>query len=447
MPSLLRRLSQASAEPEEQSVRPDVVAAALDPVPAYCDVVDGHVHDVIAQTDEAATSIIQQLVKVDSLAEVMAGDVAQLAGTIGRTETELSQVSASNDQLLGRLVSYFLHRDHQIRALVDQMRELDQHVKQIEEVSRATNILALNAMIEAVRAGEAGEGFSVVADEVRKLAHRSAEAAHGIGSSIGDLTAKLDAVLSDDSQFDREQEIPETNEDTATTRRLDGIANAQREMSEMVAGILKDTMNAADQVRRSSGALTSETAGAVGHVQFQDITRQMLEHVVEGGRRRPPAVRGRREVRPRHPHRGGAAVPGDQCGGPPRRARDVPAAEHPRLTDWWARPPGRRTPDRTVLTSPARGAVMARIENYGHDQPTEQDAVKALADLVGPQMAEGLWSLSVQVLGLRRPISTSAELRRVAEHVMEVGELSRVAGRSLKIRIITYEALARTVTS
>lgn len=88
---------------------------------------------------------------------------------------------------------------------------------------------------------------------------------------------------------------------------------------------------------------------------------------------------------------------------------------------------------------------MARIENYGNDQPTEQDAVKALADLVGPQMAEGLWSLSVQALGLRRPIATPADLRRVAEHVMEVGELSRVAGRSLKVRIITYEALARTV--
>lgn len=86
---------------------------------------------------------------------------------------------------------------------------------------------------------------------------------------------------------------------------------------------------------------------------------------------------------------------------------------------------------------------MARVEDYGHDQPTEQDAVKALADLVGPRMAEGLWSLSVQVLGLERPVSTSGDLRRVAEHVMEVGELSRVAGRSLKVRIITYEALAR----
>jgi hypothetical protein len=88
---------------------------------------------------------------------------------------------------------------------------------------------------------------------------------------------------------------------------------------------------------------------------------------------------------------------------------------------------------------------MARIENYGHDQPTEKDAVKALADLVGPQMAEGLWGLSVQALGLQRPVTSSGQLRQVAEHVMEVGELSRVAGRSLKVRIITYEALARTV--
>ncbi|WP_328461233.1 hypothetical protein OHA21_31970 [Actinoplanes sp. NBC_00393] len=88
---------------------------------------------------------------------------------------------------------------------------------------------------------------------------------------------------------------------------------------------------------------------------------------------------------------------------------------------------------------------MARIENYGPDIPTEQDAVKALADLIGPQMAEGLWSLAVQAQGLRRPVTAPSDLRRVAEHIMEVGELSRVAGRSLKVRIITYEALAGTV--
>jgi hypothetical protein len=90
---------------------------------------------------------------------------------------------------------------------------------------------------------------------------------------------------------------------------------------------------------------------------------------------------------------------------------------------------------------------MARIDNYGHDLPTEQDAVKALADLIGPQMAEGLWDLAAQALSMDRPVTDPSDLRRVAEHVMEVGELSRVAGRSLKVRIITYEALARTVPS
>lgn len=49
----------------------------------------------------------------------------------------------------------------------------------------------------------------------------------------------------------------------------------------MVSGVLHDTMEAQRQVEQSSGTLTAETTGAVGHVQFQDITRQMLEHVVD----------------------------------------------------------------------------------------------------------------------------------------------------------------------
>ncbi|GIE93462.1 methyl-accepting chemotaxis protein [Paractinoplanes rishiriensis] len=279
MPSLLRRSEPIA--PGERQVEADVVAEALRPVSSFCEVVDAHLTDVIEQTGEAAESIVQQLIKVDALAEVMSGDVASLAGTLGRTQTELGRVTGANDQLVDRLIRYFLYRDEQIHRLVEEMRGLKQHVKQIEEVSRATNILALNAMIEAVRAGDAGEGFSVVADEVRKLADRSRRAATDIGSNIADLTTRLDAALSDDSQFDKDNGQAEPTIDTAMTRRLAGVANAQREMSEMVSGILQDTMQAARQVEASSAALTSETTGAVGHVQFQDISRQMLEHVAE----------------------------------------------------------------------------------------------------------------------------------------------------------------------
>ena len=282
MASLLRRATgPVTPAPGETGVRADVVATALREVPSYCALIDAHLNDVIEQTGEAAHSIMSQLANVDSLAVVMAGDVAHLAGAVGRTEAELSQATARKDQLMERLIRYFLDRDEKIRDLVSEMRGLSQHVTQIEKVSQATNILALNAMIEAARAGDAGEGFAVVADEVRKLADRSAKAASGIGGTIAELTAKLDAVLSDASQFERtDVPIAVTGGGAAAVNDLlDSVTDTQREMSHMVAEILQDTVRAAQQVEQSSNALAEETTRAMGHIQFQDISRQMIEHI------------------------------------------------------------------------------------------------------------------------------------------------------------------------
>ncbi|MFG1988613.1 hypothetical protein ACGFJ7_01375 [Actinoplanes sp. NPDC048988] len=76
------------------------------------------------------------------------------------------------------------------------------------------------------------------------------------------------------------------------------------------------------------------------------------------------------------------------------------------------------------------------------ERPTEADALRALAELVGTQTATGMWDLSVRALGLHRPVESIADLRRVAEHMMVTGDLVRVAGRSLKVRAITYDALS-----
>ncbi|MFF5227945.1 methyl-accepting chemotaxis protein [Dactylosporangium sp. NPDC000521] len=284
MTSLRARLTakRPDGSADNGSVRA-VVGEAMAPLPAYCDVINAHLDDVVEHTAEAAESIVARLVRVDELAEQTAGKVSGLAGALEHTRRQVGEAAEANAQLVDRLVRYFIARDRQVRALVEQIRDMRSHVAAIEEVSRATNILALNAMIEAVRAGESGPGFAVVAGEVRKLAERSADAAGGIGASIADLTARLDAVLQDDTGFDRvaDQATDTVGADTAITRRLAGIADAQRGVAGMIEQALNDTVQAAEDVRYSSDALTAETTGAVGHVQFQDISRQMIEHVTE----------------------------------------------------------------------------------------------------------------------------------------------------------------------
>lgn len=86
---------------------------------------------------------------------------------------------------------------------------------------------------------------------------------------------------------------------------------------------------------------------------------------------------------------------------------------------------------------------MASAADYGHRPPTEAATIESLAELVGPKTAEGLWELSARALSLYRPVNEPQDLRRMAEHLMSLGDLMRVAGRSMKIQVTTHESLSR----
>ncbi len=86
---------------------------------------------------------------------------------------------------------------------------------------------------------------------------------------------------------------------------------------------------------------------------------------------------------------------------------------------------------------------MTDILAYGQVQPTEETALRALADLFGPELAEATWAAAVRGAGLTRPVRSVDDLQKVAEELTRVGnKIASLAGRSLRVRVVTYRALS-----
>jgi len=223
--------------------------------------------DSINQLSTTFALIRNQLVEAIQTSKETSGDMAGETGLtqiIAHADKELNQIIQSlNSAMSGR--DQLLEEINKLTVIAEDLSKMG---AEVAGIASQTNLLALNAAIEAARAGEAGRGFAVVADEVRTLSTRSGETGAKITQTIEQVNATLQSTLTKTKEFTEQDSIL--------------INNAEK----TIAQVVQDYSESGNKIILSANQLEQENAAvqlAIDEVlvslQFQDRVSQILGHV------------------------------------------------------------------------------------------------------------------------------------------------------------------------
>lgn len=240
------------------------------------------------QTEQAATAMNEMSATVQEVAQntSLAANAAQEANT---ESVNGKQVVSSTIRAINQLASEVEKASGVIQSLEDDANNISNVLDVIRGIAEQTNLLALNAAIEAARAGEQGRGFAVVADEVRTLAQRTQDATQEIQSMIENLQHStfnaVDVMKSGSSQAeDSVQQAAQAG------NSLESIASAVSQITDMniqIASASEEQSAVAEEINRNVISIrdvadqTSETTGQLKETgdelkQLSDRLTQML---------------------------------------------------------------------------------------------------------------------------------------------------------------------------
>lgn len=155
-----------------------------------------------------------------------------------------------------------------VTEIADQMPELMKAVNEIDQIAGQTNLLALNAAIEAARAGEHGRGFAVVADEVRNLSRRSTLFSDEIKTKLGAIDSAVNHLskhMGEIATQDMDWLTHSRQEAEGSIAQLQQMAERDRALTEQIDSLAAQLMDASERATRG--------------LQFEDITTQTAGYI------------------------------------------------------------------------------------------------------------------------------------------------------------------------
>ena len=257
-----------------------------------------HQAQEIAGASAAINEMAVTIDQVSSNASESAG-VADRSVALANTGSQVVQNTIGGMDMIREQIQETSKR---IKRLGESSQEIGDIVSLINDISDQTNILALNAAIQASMAGDAGRGFAVVADEVQRLAERSGGATkqiealvktiqsdtHEAVTSMEQTTAEVvrGARLAEDAGVALE-EIESVSKNLAAL--IQNISNAARQQASS-AGHISNTMNIIQEITSQTSAGTTATAQSIG--KLAGITNELRNSVA--GFKLPDDTRGAR---------------------------------------------------------------------------------------------------------------------------------------------------------
>ncbi|QXH93665.1 methyl-accepting chemotaxis protein [Pseudomonas ogarae] len=229
------------------------------------------------RTDQVATAMNEMSATAQEVAR-HAADAAQAADDADQSAQQGGKVMQGTIHTITRMRGEIANTATVIRQLETDSGRIGKVLEVIRGIAEQTNLLALNAAIEAARAGEAGRGFAVVADEVRSLAQRTASSIIEINQIIQTVqTGAVDAAHAIESGQSRSEEsVEQVTQAGVMLERITQAVEAIRDMNRQIATAAEEQTSVAEDISRNLTEITCIASTNLDNVQRTEAASRDL---------------------------------------------------------------------------------------------------------------------------------------------------------------------------